>query len=392
MKKLLLYGHGGAFNHGAEAILRASLPIFRRAGVPIYLSTHFPEQDRAFGLDQLVDRSISADLSLVQQEKAAPDYTSREQLAARIYRDALAEIDDGTICIGVGGDNYCYPNWHRQSIFHRTAKERGGFSILWGCSVQPEQISGQMEEVLQSHDHIFARESLTANALRERGIGQVTQLPDPAFLLPPEPVTLPEAFHGQAAAINLSPLLLRQSMALMGAFVETARLLLTKADVLLLAPHVTMPTDDDKAALSELASLLTAEEQRRLCWIPEEANAAQRKYMISRCELLVCCRTHASIAAYSTGVPVLVVGYSVKSQGIGKDLGMERWTLSAENAKHLPRLAGALWERRREVRGQLLQQQKAIAARYSSSPLWRNMSEAHVHQCLNTAQTGSNTV
>lgn len=365
MKKILLYGHGGAFNHGAEAILRASLPFFRRSGLPIYLSTHFPEQDRAFGLDKLVDRSIPADLSLVPQEKAAAGLADRERWAARIYRDALAEVDEGTICIGIGGDNYCYPNWYRQSIFHLTARERGGTSILWGCSIQPEQISPQMEEVLRGHDHIFARESLTANALREHGIKQVTMLPDPAFLLPPEPIDLPEAIRGQAAAINLSPLLLRRSPALLDAFVETARFLLTKVQVLLLAPHVTMPADDDRAALSELASRLTAEEQRRLCWIPEEANASQRKYLISRCGLIVCCRTHASIAAYSTGVPALVVGYSVKAQGIGKDLEMERWTISGEDAECLPGLVEALWERRREVRGQLVQRQKDITERYA---------------------------
>lgn len=62
MKKILLYGHGGVFNHGAEAILRASLLIFRQSGLPIYLSTHFLEQDRALGLDKLVDCLIPADL------------------------------------------------------------------------------------------------------------------------------------------------------------------------------------------------------------------------------------------------------------------------------------------------------------------------------------------
>ena len=31
-------------------------------------------------------------------------------------------------------------------------------------------------------------------------------------------------------------------------------------------------------------------------------------------------RTHASIAAYSTCVPTLVVGYSVKAKGIAKDI------------------------------------------------------------------------
>ncbi len=36
--------------------------------------------------------------------------------------------------------------------------------------------------------------------------------------------------------------------------------------------------------------------------------------------MLVTARTHASIAGYSTNVPTLVVGYSVKSQGMAKDI------------------------------------------------------------------------
>ena len=95
MKKVLLYGHGGACNHGAEAILRSSIPVFRKTGVSILLSTHFPEQDRAFGLDKLVDRLIPADLSLVSEERAAGTFEEKERIAARIYREALAETEPG---------------------------------------------------------------------------------------------------------------------------------------------------------------------------------------------------------------------------------------------------------------------------------------------------------
>lgn len=229
MKKLLLYDHGGACNHGAETILRSSIPVFRKIGVPILLSTHFPEQDREFGLDGLVDRLIPADLSLVPGERAAGTFEEKERIAAEIYREALAEIDGETICVGVGGDNYCYPNWHRQSVFHHTVKIRGGQSVLWGCSIQPEMIDRRMEEILRTHDRIFARESLTAGALRDHGIARATQAPDPAFFLPVEPVPLPEGFQGSAAAINLSPLMLRRSDRLLSDFAEAARILLKKA-------------------------------------------------------------------------------------------------------------------------------------------------------------------
>lgn len=395
MKKLLLYGHGGACNHGAEAILRSSVPVFRKAGVPIYLSTHFPAQDRTFGLDRLVDRLIPADLSLVPQEKAAMDFAQKERVAAQIYRDALAEIDGETVCIGVGGDNYCYPNWHRQSVFHRTAKERGGKSVLWGCSVQPERIDARMAEVLRSHDRIYARESLTAEALQAHGVQRVILQRDPAFGLVPQPAALPDGFFGalpgrgraecpeaavppdglldavsgrgcvdrphmpqgglsgSAAAINLSPLMLRKSGRLLEYFVQTARFLLGKADTLVLLSHVTMPVDDDGQALKALWERLSPAERVRTCAVPEEWNAAQRKYLVSRCEMLVCCRTHAAIAGYSCAVPTLAVGYSVKALGIGKDLGMERWVLPAEQGEQLPALAAALWEQRAAVRASL---------------------------------------
>ena len=44
------------------------------------------------------------------------------------------------------------------------------------------------------------------------------------------------------------------------------------------------------------------------------------KAYISKCRFFIGARTHATIAAYSTCVPTLVVGYSVKSKGIAKDI------------------------------------------------------------------------
>ena len=47
-------------------------------------------------------------------------------------------------------------------------------------------------------------------------------------------------------------------------------------------------------------------------------------------------RTHASIAAYSTGVPTLVVGYSVKARGIAKDIfgTDEGYVFPVQNLSH----------------------------------------------------------
>lgn len=277
------------------------------------------------------------------------EFADKERAAAQIYRDALAEIDSETVCVGMGGDNYCYPNWHRQSVFHRTAKKRGAKSILWGCSIQPEQINGHMKRILSEHDHIYAREGLTASALRRQGIKQVTQIKDPAFSLQPEPVPLPTQFGKHTAALNLSPLALRRSEQLLHYFAETVHWLLTHMDALLMVPHVTMPMDNDRQALESLEQLLSPAERSRICWAGDDLNAAQRKYLISCCDLLICCRTHASIAGYSTGVPTIVVGYSVKSEGIGMDIGMKHWTVPIENSNSLMNLAEEMWKKRQSI-------------------------------------------
>ena len=52
----------------------------------------------------------------------------------------------------------------------------------------------------------------------------------------------------------------------------------------------------------------------------EDHRAEELKYIISKCRFFVGARTHATIAAYSSQVPTLVVGYSVKARGIAKDI------------------------------------------------------------------------
>ena len=49
-------------------------------------------------------------------------------------------------------------------------------------------------------------------------------------------------------------------------------------------------------------------------------NCMELKGYIARCRFFVGARTHATIAAYSSCVPTLVLGYSVKSRGIARDL------------------------------------------------------------------------
>lgn len=366
MKKILFYGHGGAYNHGAEAIVRSTIASLPSSIGSVLLTTHFPEQDKEFHLDQLVDQLIPADFSQLEKEKSATTLQEKEFWARELYHNALSMIDAETVCIGIGGDNYCYANWHRQAVFHKQAKKIGAKSFLWCCSIEPGMIDESMKSILSEHDQIFVRESETLQALHTNNLNNATLIPDPAFTLPLQKVEIPERLlDGTLAAINLSPLVLRRSPALMDDFVKSVKFLLKHVDHVIFIPHVIIPADNDREAFLSLQSLLSPQEASRL-WIPEQSlSASELKYIISKCEVLLCSRTHASIAGYSTFVPTLVLGYSVKSKGIGKDLNMGHFVLPIESSDLLLELTSELWDSRAFIRNQLASLIPDYQARYS---------------------------
>jgi hypothetical protein len=64
MKRFLLYGHSGSYNHGSEAIAKTTIAVIceKYPDSEIILSSHFPEQDREFGV--CADRIIAPDGSM----------------------------------------------------------------------------------------------------------------------------------------------------------------------------------------------------------------------------------------------------------------------------------------------------------------------------------------
>jgi len=329
MKRFLLYGHGGAYNHGAEAIVKTTIGMIREKygkSAHIAISSHFPEQDKEYSID--ADVLFSPIPEVWAKEKLAEPAAEREGLAREMYREALDFITSDTVCLSVGGDNFCYPNWHRQAVFQQEAVGNNAKSILWGCSIEPSAFSPEMTGTLNTYTHILARESRTYNALQDHRITADIQLiPDPEILLEPEPVDLPEQFQiKNTVGINISPLLIRNEKIpgiIKGNIRSLIDYVLTKTDMTVaLIPHVVMPMDNDYNTLREIECLFSLSFPSRLWLADEKYSASELKFIISQCELLVCARTHASIAAYSSGVPALVIGYSVKAAGIGEDLGL----------------------------------------------------------------------
>jgi len=365
MNSFLLYGHGGSYNHGAEAIVQTTIKMIRNKypNAHISLSSHFPEQDKEFGID--ADKIYGPDTAVWECEKKTTGFNERKELARVMYAEALEQINKDTVCLSVGGDVFCYNNWHRLAVFQEKAAEVGAKTILWGCSIEPFAITTEMLDVLRSYTTIVARESITYKTLSEHGLTEKLLLvPDSAFTLQPVSFSLSDKIASQhTVGINISPLVIRKE-AIPGILLESIRLLIRHIITqlgynVILIPHVVMPADNDFELLSEIYEGLPEDEKSKTFLLDGNHSAAEYKYAISQCETLVCARTHASIAAYSLCIPTLVLGYSVKAAGIAQDLEMGDYTLDISKITDSSILTGIfvkLHNNRERVRASLKKQ------------------------------------
>ena len=359
--KIILYAHGGSQNHGCEAIARSTRCILSEKDVRLISSN--VKQDTQYGVDANIHiirhdelkcwRFSIQFLRAYMMLKLRNDFSA---LDAYLYRRMLATAEKGNIALSIGGDNYCYKGAERLDEDHQFLKKRGAKTVLWGCSVEPDMIDSRMRKDLSRYDLITARESITYETLR-RINSNVVLAPDPAFTLRKQPGNYPEGLGRKPyIGINVSPLIqslekggnitMENYRALVAHILET-----TDRDIALI-PHVVWDHNDDRIPLGQLY-----EEFRDTgrVFMVEDQNCMQLKDIISGCEFFVGARTHATIAAYSTCVPTLVVGYSVKARGIARDLfgSEEGYVLPVQQLRNSGELTDAfhgLYSRKEEIR------------------------------------------
>ena len=320
-----LYYHGGSGNHGCEAIVRGTKKILN---TDLVLYSMRADEDEKYGLNKIIN--LQKDSISRIRKNSFWDYmcrihrkiTGNTVLRTKLERyDFLKEVRPGDIYLSIGGDNYCYPGYEELSNLNILIKKKGGKTVLWGCSVEPDIINQQTQEDFKRYDLIIARESISYEALKQ--VNNNTKLfPDPAFALEVQETKLPLNFkEGATIGINLSPLIMKNerfSGITLRNYEELIEYILKKTDYhIALISHVVWAHDDDREAIVELLKQYGGDS--RVSYIME-GNAPQLKWVISNCKMFIGARTHSTIAAYSTCVPTLVIGYSVKARGIAKDL------------------------------------------------------------------------
>lgn len=340
MSKKIFYAHAGAGNHGCEAIVRASTQIL---GEDIVLYSSRPEEDCRYNLQEVVG-NIEYDSEKNIKKYSFQWFVSRIETKmtgsinkAIYYRkqDMFDKVEQDDIAFSIGGDNYCYPGTDVLAAQNVLFKKKGAKTVLWGCSVEPKLLEdNSVAKDLASYDLIVSRESISYEAIKKVNNNTVL-VPDPAFALPYIDCPLPEGWiEGNMIGINASPLILQSgtdSDLVLDEYVELIQYILNETDCsVVLIPHVVWESNDDRIPLKKLHSMF--ENTGRVILL-DDHNCMELKGYIRRCRMFVGARTHATIAAYSSCVPTLVLGYSVKSRGIARDLfGTEKnYVLPVQN-------------------------------------------------------------
>jgi len=256
-------------------------------------------------------------------------------------RDLRANDQSPSVVLEVGGDNYSldYGKPLYYIAMDRFLQSRGLPVVLWGASVGPfdtdSKFAARMFEHLRSLSAVVVRERDSYIYLRANGVSEnVHLMADPAFVMKPVEPPLGKigyAIPEGAIGINLSPMVafyrgqhpadvdLKEWLAFCIKLVKSAASLNRP---ILLVPHVGSSDsgNDDFALLNPLCEAVQHKVGVPIQVLPQGINATELKWIIARCAIFAGARTHSTIAAFSSHVPTLSIGYSLKSKGLNRDI------------------------------------------------------------------------
>ncbi|WIY61154.1 polysaccharide pyruvyl transferase family protein [Bacillus arachidis] len=354
--KIMMFAHGGSLNRGCEAIVRSSTNIIKEKvdEAKIYLISSKPETDKIITkLDGIYDGSTKSIakysydwwMALLKVKM----FNDESYAIAKMEDNIIKHIKNMDVCLSIGGDNYCYGEQPALYEIDKKVKAAGKKLVLWGCSIGEEDMSERKLGDLKQFDLILARETLTYNMLKNKGLNNVKLCADPAFTMEKEELELPKGWQeGNTIGLNFSPLVWNRNKDSQVAVRDLINHILDTTDsTIALTPHVMQDGNNDYEVLHTYYEEF--KNTGRVIILPNNLNAIQYKGYIARMRFFIGARTHATIAAYSNCVPTMVLGYSIKSKGIAKDLfGEEKLVLNIEEISNSNKLKAKFDEMVRE--------------------------------------------
>lgn len=371
--KYFLFNHEGSKNHGCEAIVRGSMNIIENSDekAEFVLSSNNPSDDEILN-NITVKAARTRALTKVEKLIAAVDLkinNSETYALQKIYSPIVSDAEDCDVCLSVGGDTYCYGDNHGIQVLTRELKKRGKKTVLWGASIGAEDLSERKLESLRDFDAIFTREPITYELLRENGANDNIYLfSDPAFCMERVEVEPIDGFTREnTLGFNISPLVASGDPRKKEIAEDFLRFVFENTTMkVLLVPHVVEENNNDYDFMKPIFEKF--EHTGRIAILPPDLEARQYKGYIAGTRFFVGARTHSTIAAYSSGVPTIALGYSVKARGIAKDIfGEEKYVLDIKAMTDYEELRDEflkLLENENEIRRELM---KSIPLRMRSA-------------------------
>ena len=371
--KYFLFNHEGSKNHGCEAIVRGSMNIIENSDekAEFVLSSNNPSDDEIIN-NITVKAAKTRELTKVEKLIAAVDLkinNSETYALQKMYSPLVSDADDCDICLSVGGDTYCYGDNHGIQVLTRELKKRGKKTVLWGASIGAEDLSERKLESLRDFDAIFTREPITYELLKENGANDNIYLfSDPAFCMERVEVEPIDGFTREnTLGFNISPLVASGDPRKKEIAEDFLKFIFENTTMkVLLVPHVVEENNNDYDFMKPIFEKF--EHTGRIAILPPDLEARQYKGYIAGTRFFIGARTHSTIAAYSSGVPTIALGYSVKARGIAKDIfGEEKYVLDIKAMTNYEELRDEflkLLENENEIRRELM---KSIPLRMRSA-------------------------
>lgn len=330
MEKYYFPLHLNGGNRGCEAISKGTALILGEPKENLIGLCSDIKLDKKLGVDNYVTlipqnkKTFAHKIPLFLYKLLCRDrykYLSKEY---ELYYDKfIGKISEHDIMVSTGGDMMCYGD--NQAVYTvNRAYEKGIKSILFACSMGKENLTERKFNALKKFSILYARETLTEEFFKSLGLRNVVCFPDPAFILEPQSIDFPTYFEKKnVIGLNISNMILKNGgvespfMKDLHSLIEK---IITKTDFqLLLIPHVFWKNQDDRVICNIVYNQYKYT-SRVYVLDSNSYNYCEIRYIISHCEAFIGARTHAVISAYSTCVPALALGYSIKARGIVKDL------------------------------------------------------------------------
>ncbi len=396
---LLITGITSFRNRGVEALVTTTIAQLRPRlpGIEFLVLDRMPEYDAAC--------LVAPDVRFKLDETVRPLYASRARRAllqlsdhvealGREYQSTLRDVQRAVAVVASGGDVFGSEYGHQSLLSHlaplKVAQKARVPVFLHAQSVGPFKNDADTQAfsaVARDVAHITVRERMSYNYLtRELGLPaeRVTLTADPAFLLARTEAPWREYFGFKPGRPVIA---LSTSQAIcnwMGSSYAThfrvwcdliAWLRQSLDAGLILIPHVQelSTRNDDRILATELVRHFRFDPNIQLAG--GDYTAADFKGIISQCDLVVAERMHAAIAGLSSGVPTVVVGYSVKGEGIltdllGSDLVKDAVLLPLPEFLEVGRAQARVnqaWQQRGPIAARLREQLPAVRERSALS-------------------------